>query len=476
MIALTSYCYASSIGISATASSLTVGGSATITVSGNDAIGRVNISSSNSNVVSVSTSSLWVEGSNSFRITAKSVGTATITITPTDMANGSGGTVSLGAKSITIYSKAVHVDTRSTNNNLSALSVEGYTISFDKNNTAYLLDVDYTVDKINVNATAEDSKSKVTVEGNTSLAPGENIVKVIVTAENTAQKVYQIKVNRAKNPEDINANLKSLIISNATMKNSFSVDALEYMCEDISADIEKLDISYITEIEGAKVEITGNEKLNAGINHIKIKVTSKDGSATKEYVITVYKSNQISSLKNVNDKDNTTMFESVTNWVNKNKLLTVSFFVILLLLITVIILAIKIKKSKKNYDNDDDEAINIQSKIEESSNDVADTIKSENESEALPESLELNEDAQVEENHEDILNQDSQIITNTDPVAQESKVEESVIQENNLSDSSIDLSNEEKTSLRRRSVELNKKDEKKNRILNFKNKSNKYEE
>ena len=78
---------AASLSISASATSVTVGSSATVYVTGNDLIGRVNISSSNSNVASVSTGSLWVEGSTSFKVTAKTVGSATITISPVSVAN-----------------------------------------------------------------------------------------------------------------------------------------------------------------------------------------------------------------------------------------------------------------------------------------------------------------------------------------------------------------------------------------------------
>ena len=337
---------AASLSISASATSVTVGSSATVYVTGNDLIGRVNISSSNSNVASVSTGSLWVEGSTSFKVTAKTVGSATITISPVSVANGKGEDVSVSSRTVTIYVKAPYVDTRSKNNNLASLSIEGYNLEFNKDNTSYSLDVGYDVEKLNIDTTLEDSKASVKIEGNENLAPGENIIKIIVTAENTVQKVYEIKVNKAKNPNDVNAFLKTLTISNATMKNQFEKEKYEYLCEDITADVKNLDISYETEVEGAKVEVLGNEELSIGVNHITVKVTSKDESEKKEYNILVYKSEKIAALTQVENK---TTKEKIVSWVRENKITVLCLVVILILIIVVVLLIIK---NRKNHSND----------------------------------------------------------------------------------------------------------------------------
>lgn len=347
---------ASSISISASATSITVGNSATLTISGNDAIGKVNITSSNSNVVSVSSGSLWIEGSSSVRLTAKSVGTATITITPIDMATGSGSTASVAAKSITIYSNAVYVDTRSKNNYLQSLEVEGYTIEFNRDTEDYTIDIPYTQDSLNVNAVPEDSKSNVEVTANNALMTGENITRITVTAENGSKKEYRIKVIRAKDPKDVNADLKNLIISNANMKDEFSKDIVEYILDDLTMETNRLLIKVEPEIEGAKVEITGNEELKFGLNHIIIKVTSKDESVIKEYNIYVYKKNEINPLIEL---ENMSSKQKFVKWVKENKLLVLCFGVILILIIVIIILIVKnIKQRKKTYlsaPKDDDE-------------------------------------------------------------------------------------------------------------------------
>ena len=129
---ISEFCYGASIGLSVGYKSITVGGSTTLTIKGNDAIGKVSITSSNPNIVSVSNSSLWIEPSGSVTLTTKSVGTATITVSAVDMADGAGNAFS-GSNSITITVKPVYIDTRSTNNKLTGLGITGFNYVFGSN-------------------------------------------------------------------------------------------------------------------------------------------------------------------------------------------------------------------------------------------------------------------------------------------------------------------------------------------------------
>ena len=56
-------------------------------------------------------------------------------------------------------------------------------------------------------------------------------------------------------------------------------------------DVDKLEISGITQDENAKVEITGNDNLKVGNNIVKVTVTAEDGT-TRIYTITVTKTNK----------------------------------------------------------------------------------------------------------------------------------------------------------------------------------------
>ena len=79
--------------------SLNVGETSSITISANECGGKFIISSSDSSVVSISQSSIWVEtGSDSVSIVAKGVGTATITVTADNVASTDGETEITGSR------------------------------------------------------------------------------------------------------------------------------------------------------------------------------------------------------------------------------------------------------------------------------------------------------------------------------------------------------------------------------------------
>lgn len=82
----------------------------------------------------------------------------------------------------------------SNNNYLSTLEIEGVELSteFNKEKTTYFASVENTT-SITVNATAEDSSSKVVIAG-TELNNGENKILISVTAENGNVRYYRIYV------------------------------------------------------------------------------------------------------------------------------------------------------------------------------------------------------------------------------------------------------------------------------------------
>jgi len=82
----------------------------------------------------------------------------------------------------------------SSDNELKSLSVEGYDLAFDKNKTNYDLIVEEDVDSITVNTKASSEQALINVSGNEGLKPGNNEVKVSVTAENGDVNTYTINV------------------------------------------------------------------------------------------------------------------------------------------------------------------------------------------------------------------------------------------------------------------------------------------
>ena len=64
--------------------------------------------------------------------------------------------------------------------------------------TEYELNVEYSVETIKVNYELEDSKASAKIEGSETLIVGENIFKIVVTAEDGTTKTYTIKINRSE--------------------------------------------------------------------------------------------------------------------------------------------------------------------------------------------------------------------------------------------------------------------------------------
>ena len=86
-------------------------------------------------------------------------------------------------------------NSKSSDNTLKSLSVEGQSLSFNKNTTTYNLSVGNDVKKIKINAEASDSKATVAGTGEKEVKEGDNKFDVVVTAENGDKKTYTINVN-----------------------------------------------------------------------------------------------------------------------------------------------------------------------------------------------------------------------------------------------------------------------------------------
>lgn len=209
--------------VSTTSISMYPGETKTITISTNNAVGKLNISSSNGGVASASPGSIFIQNpgsSGSITITGNSVGTATISVVASDNFATMDEEILAGqAKTITVNvvektepqpSNPQSQNNLSKNNNIKSLSVEGYElVKLDNNN--YTLTVSNDVTSINVNATTEDSKAKVSGTGVKELTVGENNIEVIITSESGSQNKITIKVTRKDGYylEDLDSVLKN---------------------------------------------------------------------------------------------------------------------------------------------------------------------------------------------------------------------------------------------------------------------------
>lgn len=186
-------------------------------------------------------------------------------------------------------------DDRSTNNNLSSLSVSGYTISpkFNSGTTSYSMEVPFEVSAININATAQDPKAKVTIGSNQKkLTAGKNnAIKITVTAENGATKTYTLNVKRAPDPNKVlstNNDLASLSIKDVPISPVFNKDVTAYTAN-VSYEIESVEFIYAAaDKEYGSVKLDGPETLKAGENKYTLTVSAED-SSTKEYTVIITK-------------------------------------------------------------------------------------------------------------------------------------------------------------------------------------------
>ena len=92
---------------------------------------------------------------------------------------------------------------KSNNTNLSEIKISSGEITFQPNITEYEISVKNKIDKINIEATVEDTKSTVEGIGEYDLKVGDNEVKLTVTAEDGTVKEYVLNITREKKEKKV---------------------------------------------------------------------------------------------------------------------------------------------------------------------------------------------------------------------------------------------------------------------------------
>ena len=219
-------------------------------------------------------------------------------------AEGSDGdkTLTGSGSSITI----TIVPPKSSNNNLQSLSIKNQNINFNKNTTNYSLTVNHDVENINISASAEDTKARVSGAGEKSLNLYSNVFQVVVTAENGSQKVYTIEVIR----KDIDGNIKELSKDNTLSKLEIEgykfifdkeIDEYTILLKDATKELK---ITAEASDENATVTIDNPKTYQKGNNVIKILVVSESGDE-KEYIINAVSEEEVVIVE---EKDNNIVF------------------------------------------------------------------------------------------------------------------------------------------------------------------------
>ena len=302
-----------------------------------------------------------------YNVSCSKVGTYTVTLSGdiTDEASEKATSVN---KSVTITVKEKTSNqsstsnntqtqtTKSSNCNLSKLSLSVEGLSFKSSQTTYNIKVGSEVNDITVKATTAHAKATYTVSGNKNLKAGNNVISIVVKAENGATKTYKINVEKAGDIEETSSALTNLIIEEITFEEPFEKLITEYNGGTIEYT-EKLNVLAYTEAEKATYEIIGADDLKVGSNEVVVKVTSLDGTTTTEYKVKFEMlAKEEQDLKqtvgqnidsNNTDKDGITFLDKI----KANLLLIIVYILAIVEFVQVIYLYIKLEKVKKQLEN-----------------------------------------------------------------------------------------------------------------------------
>ncbi len=284
-----------SFSISKTSVSLTEGGTTSFNITATNCEGQFTISSSNSDVVKVSQSSVWVTGSQTVTLTAVKSGTAQITINAEDVGDTSENEVT-GSKaiSVTVKSASSGNGNSSSGNGSSSSGNSGSAGSSNQtSNKPTFTSVNETVyaeSSVNVRSSYSTSSSIVG-----SLEAGDSVTRTGKGSNGWSRVQYNGQtayINSSylttEKPEESNEkDLKSLTVDSYKLSPEFSKDVTEYSLT-VGGDIDSIKINAEATDSKAKVEITGNDNLLMGENTVEIKVTAEDGTV-KTYKINVTK-------------------------------------------------------------------------------------------------------------------------------------------------------------------------------------------
>ena len=219
------------------------------------------------------------------KVTGDVGSTKTLTLSGAKISDSNGADTAAGSPSKTITIAAP----KSGENNLASLSISGHPISFSAGTTSYDIGkVPFETKSLNISATAKDPAASVSISGN-SLVVGDNYVKVNVTAANGSVKTYTIKVNREQDPNYVpgsDGTLSELTISHGDLSPVFDSKVKEYVVYvpfevDVFSAMGKANAELAKEVKNVE-----DQKLEIGVNEIKVVCTAEDDSVT-EYTIYV---------------------------------------------------------------------------------------------------------------------------------------------------------------------------------------------
>lgn len=370
IFAITSKVNAASATITASAKTVTVGKSVTVTVKVNAATWNLSVSgNATDSIVGLNSEGKNQSTTKTYTIKPSEAGTYKVSLTGDicdETSDGKtkidvGDSVTITATESTETKK--EDTTKSSNANLSTLGVtpkEYDFTGFKQDKTEYSVTVPNSVDSLKVAYKTADKNAKVKVTGNTGFEVGTNTIKVEVTAaDGKTTKTYTIAVtklatedskpgNLIDDKDSKNLYLSSLSIEGLELSPEFSKDVFAYEATiDMDEnDLSKVNVNAQAENANATIEITGNTDLQEGENVINVIVKSNDSSEQTVYQITVNKISKSSEIANSKKH------------INKEHIIIGTFIaIVLIILIILIINHFRNKKyeEENDYTEEDDE-------------------------------------------------------------------------------------------------------------------------
>lgn len=298
--------YAASATITAAKTAATVGDKVKVTVKVVSAAWNLKVSGSASgDIIGFNMDGENQTVTQTYTVSCKKSGTYTVKLSG-DITDGKTDKNSIINKSVTITVKEKQTSTTTNNNNTTngntttdnkpattkkssnaniskiTLNVEG--LSFKTSQTTYNITVGEDIDNIKVGVSLAHKKATYTISGNKNLKAGDNVIKIVVTAEDGTKKTYKINVKKQGNEEESSAYLSNLIIENMSFEKAFESTETEYVGSKMKYT-DSLNVLPYPVSEDATYKIIGNENLKEGKNVITIKVTSADKTNTVEYKV-----------------------------------------------------------------------------------------------------------------------------------------------------------------------------------------------
>ena len=288
------------------ATSVHKGDTVTFTITLHNAVAKLGLTSTNTNVATLSgDNEIFIDSSlntsQTITVRGENVGQTKIRVNTIEAGNWNQETFTESCEA------TLNVTEYSTNNYLSSLSISGATLSpsFNKNTLQYTATVN--VENVTISATKEDSKATVTGTGAKSLNYGQNAFSIQVKSESGSTRTYQVIINRPKpstkkqtvdttkkddQPQPTtseeptkskNNNLTSLSITGYEL--NFDPNTTKYEIT-VNSDVTELETIFEVEDTKSTASVEGNKDLKYGSNNIIVTVISESGDA-KQYEILV---------------------------------------------------------------------------------------------------------------------------------------------------------------------------------------------